>query len=44
MNPADRAILRALLLIPRRFWYGKPHWFKALFNRWMKHRGDPGDG
>jgi hypothetical protein len=45
MNPVDRAIYRFLIwAIPRRWHRRFPHWLKAILNRWMKHRGDPGDG
>lgn len=44
MNPIDRLIFWLLLhLISRRMHQRFPHWVKALINRWMKHRGDPGD-
>ena len=44
VNPADRAIFWLLIhTIPRRWHQWFPHWLKVLLNRWMKHRGDPGD-
>lgn len=44
MNPADRAIFWLLIhTIPRRWHQWFPHWLKRVLNRWMKHRGDPGD-
>jgi hypothetical protein len=44
MNPVDRAIFWFLVtVIPRQWHYWFPRWLKRILNRWMKHRGDPGD-
>jgi len=45
VNPVDRAIFWFLIRVfPRRIHQWLPHWIKLVLNRWMKHRGDPGDG
>jgi hypothetical protein len=44
VNPLDRLIFWLLVhLIPRRAHQHFPRWLKVLLNRWMKHRGDPGE-
>jgi len=44
VNALDRAIFWTLVrVIPRRAHRHFPLWLKHVLNRWMKHRGDPGD-
>jgi hypothetical protein len=44
VNPIDRLIFWLLVrVIPRRAHQHFPHELKVLLNRWMRHRGDPGE-
>jgi hypothetical protein len=44
MNVADRFVYWLITHTTRRHWHQSfPHRVKVVLNRWMKHRGDPGD-